>query len=52
MDHADGVDWGIALNWVSLLRNTSRDEEDYELEVGPAGLGQPFKGYHNNIITL
>ena len=44
IDHADGV-------WIedcaSLSRfieeHLSRDEEDYELEVGSAGLGQPFK---------
>ncbi len=26
-----------------IEENLSRDEEDYELEVGSAGLGQPFK---------
>ena len=26
-----------------IERNLSRDEEDYDLEVGSAGLGQPFK---------
>lgn len=44
IDHADGV-------WIedcaALSRyiedNLSRDAEDYELEVGSAGLGQPFK---------
>ncbi len=44
IDHADGV-W--IEDCVSLSRyieeNLSRDEEDYELEVGSAGLGQPFK---------
>ena len=44
IDHADGV-W--IDDCVQLLRhieeNLSRDEEDYELEVGSAGLGQPFK---------
>ena len=44
IDHADGV-W--IEDCVSLSRyveeRLSRDEEDYELEVGSAGLGQPFK---------
>ena len=44
IDHADGV-------WIEdcvelskfIEKHLSRDEEDYELEVGSAGLGQPFK---------
>ena len=44
IDHADGV-W--IEDCVGLSRyiedHLSRDEEDYELEVGSAGLGQPFK---------
>lgn len=44
IDHADGV-W--IEDCVQLSRfiedHLSRDEEDYELEVGSAGLGQPFK---------
>lgn len=44
IDHADGV-W--IEDCVSLSRyiedRLNRDEEDYELEVGSAGLGQPFK---------
>lgn len=44
IDHADGV-------WIEdcvelskfIEENLSCDEEDYELEVGSAGLGQPFK---------
>ncbi len=44
IDHADGV-W--IEDCVELSRfieeNLNRDEEDYELEVGSAGLGQPFK---------
>lgn len=44
IDHADGV-W--IEDCVSLSRfieeRLDRDEEDYELEVGSAGLGQPFK---------
>ena len=44
IDHADGV-W--IEDCVSLSRyiedHLDREEEDYELEVGSAGLGQPFK---------
>ena len=44
IDHADGV-W--IEDCVELSRfiedHLSRDEEDYELEVGSAGLGQSFK---------
>ena len=44
IDHADGV-W--IEDCVRLSRfiedHLSREEEDYELEVGSAGLGQPFK---------
>ena len=44
IDHADGV-W--IEDCVQLSRyiedHLSRDEEDYEFEVGSAGLGQPFK---------
>ena len=44
IDHADGV-W--IEDCVALSRyiedHLSRDEEDYELEVGSAGLGQPSK---------
>jgi ribosome maturation factor RimP len=53
IDHSDGV-W--IEDCVKLSRfieeHLSRDEEDYELEVGSAGLGQPFKvaqQYINNI---
>ncbi len=44
IDHADGV-W--IEDCVELSRfieeRLNRDDEDYELEVGSAGLGQPFK---------
>ena len=53
IDQADGV-W--IEDCVQLSRfieeHLSRDEEDYELEVGSAGLGQPFKveqQYQNHI---
>lgn len=44
IDHADGVwiDDCVALSRF-IEDNLSRDKEDYELEVGSAGLGQPFK---------
>ena len=44
IDHADGV-WIDDCLQLSrhIEENLSRDEEDYELEVGSAGLGQPFK---------
>ena len=44
IDHADGVwiDDCVALSKY-IEDHLSRDEEDYELEVGSAGLGQPFK---------
>src|SRR5574344_1773496 len=44
IDHADGV-WiedCVALS-KSIEDHLSRDKEDYELEVGSAGIGQPFK---------
>jgi len=44
IDHADGV-WiedCVALSKY-IEEHLSRDDEDYELEVGSAGLGQPFK---------
>ena len=44
IDHAEGV-W--IDDCVELSRyiesKLSREEEDYELEVGSAGIGQPFK---------
>jgi len=44
IDHADGV-WIEDCAQLSqyIEDHLSRDEEDYELEVGSAGLGQPFK---------
>ena len=53
IDHAEGV-W--IEDCVELSRfiesKVNREEEDYELEVGSAGIGQPFKvvqQYHNHI---
>ena len=53
IDHADGV-WIEDCAQLSkfIEDRLSREEEDYELEVGSAGLGQPFKveqQYHNFI---
>jgi ribosome maturation factor RimP len=44
IDHADGV-WIDDCAKLSqfIEEHLNRDEEDYELEVGSAGLGQPFK---------
>ena len=53
IDHAEGV-W--IEDCVELSRfiesNLNREEEDYELEVGSAGIGQPFKvlqQYYNHV---
>lgn len=53
IDHAEGV-WIEDCAKLSqfIEDHISRDEEDYELEVGSAGLGQPFKvrqQYENRI---
>ena len=44
IDHADGVwieDCAVLSRYIES--KLDREEEDYELEVGSAGLGQPFK---------
>ena len=44
IDHADGVWIEDCVEWSKFIEERlSRDDEDYELEVGSAGLGQPFK---------
>lgn len=44
IDHADGVWIDDCVELSKYVEDRlSRDEEDYELEVGSAGLGQPFK---------
>ena len=52
IDHADGV-W--IEDCVELSRfieeHLNRDEEDYELEVGSAGLGQPLDG-NDFVVTV
>ena len=53
IDHAEGV--GIE-DCVELSRfiesRLSREEEDYELEVGSAGIGQPFKVLQQYVIHV
>lgn len=53
IDHAEGV-W--IEDCVALSRfiesRLSREEEDYELEVGSAGIGQPFKVLQQYIIHI
>lgn len=53
IDHIDGVWIDDCVELSKFIESKlSRDEQDYELEVGSAGLGQPFKvpqQYHNFI---
>ena len=53
IDHADGVYINDCVELSKYIEDhLDREEEDYELEVGSAGLGQPFKveqQYHNYI---
>lgn len=53
IDHADGVWIDDCVSLSKFIEDhISRDDEDYELEVGSAGIGQPFKveqQYINNI---
>ncbi|MGI6242281.1 MAG: ribosome assembly cofactor RimP [Prevotella sp.] len=44
IDHADGVYINDCVELSKFIEDhLDRDQEDYELEVGSAGLGQPFK---------
>ena len=44
IDHADGVWIDDCVELSKFVEeHLSRDEQDYELEVGSAGIGQPFK---------
>lgn len=44
IDHAEGVWIEDCVELSRFIENRlSREEEDYELEVGSAGIGQPFK---------
>jgi len=53
IDHADGVYINDCVELSKFIEDRLyREQEDYELEVGSAGLGQPFKveqQYHNFI---
>lgn len=53
IDHADGVYINHCVELSKFIEDRlDREQEDYELEVGSAGLGQPFKveqQYHNFI---
>ena len=53
IDHADGVWIEDCVELSKFIEDRlNRDEEDYELEVGSAGLGQPFKvpqQYENHV---
>ncbi len=53
IDHAEGVWIDDCVNLSRFIESKlNRDEEDYELEVGSAGIGQPFKvlqQYYNHI---
>ena len=53
IDHQDGV---VIDDCVSLSEyindNLDRDKEDYELEVGSTGLGQPFKVPQQYVINI
>lgn len=53
IDHADGVYINDCVELSKFIEDRlDREQEDYELEVGSAGLGQPFKveqQYHNYI---
>ena len=44
IDHSDGVSIDDCVELSKFIEERlNRDDEDYELEVGSAGLGQPFK---------
>lgn len=53
IDHKDGVWIEDCVELSRYIENgLNRDEEDFELEVGSAGIGQPFKvlrQYENNV---
>ncbi len=53
IDHAEGVwiDDCVSLSQF-IEAHLSREEEDYELEVGSAGIGQPFKVLQQYLIHV
>ncbi len=56
IDHAEGVWIGDCVSLSKFIESKlNREEEDYELEVGSAGVGQPFKviqQYYNHLGRL
>lgn len=56
IDHAEGVWIEDCVELSKFIESKlNRDEEDYELEVGSAGVGQPFKvlqQYYNHVGRL
>ena len=53
IDHAEGVWIDDCVDLRSYIEsNLNREEEDYELEVGSAGIGQPFKVLEQYIIHI
>ena len=53
IDHAEGVWIEDCAELSRYIENgLCRDEEDYELEVGSAGLGQPFKVVQQYVIHI
>lgn len=53
IDHADGVWIEDCVELSKFIESRlNRDEEDYELEVGSAGLGQPFKVVQQYVIHI
>ena len=53
IDHADGVWIDDCVDLSRFIESRlSREEEDYELEVGSAGIGQPFKVRQQYVIHI
>ena len=53
IDHKDGVDIDDCVSLSEFINdNLDRDKEDYELEVGSTGLGQPFKVPQQYVINI
>lgn len=53
IDHADGVWIDDCVDLSRFIESKlNREEEDYELEVGSAGIGQPFKVLKQYLIHI
>lgn len=53
IDHAEGVWIDDCVDLSRYIESKlNREEEDYELEVGSAGIGQPFKVLQQYIIHI